>query len=423
MRPLRPLVKYATNRNGLVRLRMFHSEYSCRKLAPDKSRAFVSQQDKFNGILSALNEAALDDALWPAASALIDEACGVRGNALVMGRGHSQEDGEIFFARLCYRGEHLEDSQQSYFGNYYPIDERVPRLTHLQDSQLAAMADLYTEQERKTSATYNECLVSGGYQNGLNVRLDGPENSSIFWVLADSTRRGGWSSRQTSTIESVLPHLRHFVRVRHALLGAQALRATLSGLLDDARLGVIQLDRGGRIIETNDRAMGLLRAGRGLFEQNGYLSARAPADSTRLQGLVADALPRFGLQTSGGSMTVSRWPSRSRQGVHVLPIGDRQKHFGIGRAAVLVLVVEPGSPAQLDAELVGSALGLTATESRVAVALAMGRTVSDIAEERGITIHTVRFHVRGIQAKLGLSRQENLIRMVLSVGDVPGSVR
>ena len=73
--------------------------------------------------------------------------------------------------------------------------------------------------------------------------------------------------------------------------------------------------------------------------------------------------------------------------------------------------------------LVGSALGLTATESRVAVALAMGRTVSQIAEERGVTIHTVRFHVRGIQAKLGLSRQENLIRMVLSVGDVPGSVR
>ena len=383
----------------------------------------MSQQDKFNGILSSLNEAALDDALWPAASALIDEACGVRGNALVMGRGHSQEDGEIFYASFCYRGEQLEDWQQSYFSNYYPLDERVPRLARLRDSQLAAMADLYTEHERKTSETYNRALVRSGYQKGLNVRMDGPDGASIYWVLADSTRRGGWGSRQTSLIESVLPPLRHYLRVRHALRGEQVLSTTLTGLLDDARLGVIQLDRRGRIIETNDRALGLLRAGRGLFEQDGFLHARVPADSTRLQGLVADALPRFGVQTSGGSITVLRWPSRSRQVVHVLPVGDRQKDFGIGRTAVLVMVVEPGSPAQLDAELVGSALGLTARESRVAVALAMGKTINDIAEERDITIHTVRFHVKRIKAKLGLSRQANLIPVVLSVGDVPGSVR
>ena len=383
----------------------------------------MSQQDKFAGILSSLHEAALDDSLWPTASGRIDKACGMLGSTLVMGRGHSQVDGDIFFARVCRHGERNEDWERAYFDDYYPLDERVPRVTQLPDSRLVRVTDLYTEQERRTSATYNKLLPLGGYQNGLNVRLNGPEGSSIYWALADSTRRGGWGSRQIGMIESLLPHLRHFLQVRQALLGAQALRTTLSGLLDDARLGVIQLDRGGRIIETNDRALSLLRRGRGLFDQDGFLRARVPADDERLLGLLADALPRFGLPASGGSMTVLRWPARSRQVVHVLPVGDRQKHFGIGRAAVLVLVVEPGSPAQLDAELVGSALGLTATESRVAVALATGRTVSDIADERGVTIHTVRFHVRRIQAKLGLSRQEDLIRMVLSVGDVPGSVR
>ena len=383
----------------------------------------MNRQDKLAGVLSSLHEAALDDALWPVASGRIDEACGLRGNTLVMARGQSQVDLAILFARVCHHGERHEDWERTYFGDYYPLDERVPRLTQLRDSDLVRIGDLYTEHERRTSATYNESLPRAGYQNGLNVRLDGPQGASIYWVLADSTRRGGWGSRQIKVIGSLLPHLRHFVQVRHALGGAQALSTSLSGLLDDRQLGVIHLDRRGRITLTNDCARRLLRRGHGLFERDGYLRARAPADDTRLQGLVAHALPRFGQQGSGGWVTVSRWPSRLRQAIHAVPVDRRQKDFGIGHVAVLVLVVEPGSPVRLDAELVASVLGLTKTESQVAVALATGKTVSDIANEKGQKVSTARFHVKEIRTKLGLARQQDLIRLVLSLGDAAGSRR
>ena len=380
----------------------------------------MSHHDKYGEVLLSLHEAALDDALWPAASARIDEACGMLGSALVMGRGQSREEGQIFFSRICHNGQRFEEWEQWYFNNYYPQDERVPRALQLPDSHLVYMADLFTEDERRTSPTYNEALLVGGYQKGLVARLDGPEDSSIFWVLADSISRGGWGSRDIAMIESFFPHIRHFLRVRHALGGAQALNASLSRLLDDTRLGVIYLNRSGRIIDTNDRARDLLQDGPGLFEQEGFLRARLPADDRILEGLLAAALPRFGLQSTGGSMTVRRWPSRSRQSVHVLPIGDRLNSFGIGYVAALVLVVEPGRQAHLDVDLVASALGLTATESQVAVALAMGKSVTDIANEKGQKVSTVRFHVKRIHNKMGLSRQMDLIRLVLSLGDAPG---
>ena len=380
----------------------------------------MSHHDKFGEVLLSLHEAALDDALWPAASGRIDEACGMLGNALVVGRGRSQEDGQVFFSRICYRGERTEEWEQRYFNDYYPQDERVPRVTQLPDSHLVHMNELFTEDERRTSATYNEALLVGAYQNGLAVRLDGPEGCSIFWTLADSTRRGGWGSRQISMIESFLPHIRHFLQVRYALGGAQALSASLAGLLEDTRLGVIYLNRRGRIIDTNDRARDLLQHGPGMFEQDGFLRARAPADDACLEGLLAEALPRFGLRSTGGTMTVMRWPSRSRQVVHVLPVSDRLNDFGIGHVAALVLVVEPDRVANLDGELVASALGLTATESEVAVALAMGKSVTDIAIEKGQKVSTARFHVKRIHTKLGLSRQMDLIRLVLSLGDAPG---
>ena len=383
----------------------------------------MSKHDKLAGILSSLHEAALDDSLWPVASGRIDEACGIRGNTLVIARGYSQVDIKIFFARVCHLGDRNDDWEQTYFTDYYPLDERVPRVTRLPDSRLVHVAHLYTKQERKTSATYNKALPLAGYQNGLNVRLDGPEGTSIFWALADSTRAGSWGSRQIKMIESLLPHLRHFVRVRRALGSAQAFNTSLAELLGHARLGVIQLDRVGRILEMNNRARGLLQVGHGVFERDGFLRARVPADDSHLQGLLADAMPRFGLGGTGNSMTILGWPSRSRQAVHVLPIGEHQSDFGMGRVRMLVVVVEPGRPARLDAELVASALGLTVTESQVAVALAMGKTVSQIAEEKGVKASTVQSHIRRIHAKLGLSCQEDLIRLVLSLGDAPGPGR
>lgn len=73
----------------------------------------MSLHDIFNGILSSLNEAALDDSLWPLVSGRIDDACRMRGNALIMARGHSQADGEIFFARICRHGERNEECERS----------------------------------------------------------------------------------------------------------------------------------------------------------------------------------------------------------------------------------------------------------------------------------------------------------------------
>ena len=68
----------------------------------------MSQLDIFNRILSSMNQAMLDDAHWPAASALIDDACGMTGNELVIAQG-SGDDARVLFARFYQRGERRQD--------------------------------------------------------------------------------------------------------------------------------------------------------------------------------------------------------------------------------------------------------------------------------------------------------------------------
>ena len=283
----------------------------------------MSQQDALNRIVGALHDAALDESRWPAASALIDEACRMKGNMLVFGDGQ-RHDAAILMARFCYRGQRDEAGEREYFRDYYPRDERVPRVRQLPDSRLVHVRSLYTEQEAKRSAAYNEALPRSHTRNSLHVRLDGPDGARIVWVLADPIGGREWSPAQTGLIRRLLPHIRQYVRVRHALAEADALGESLAALLDNARSAVIQLDRRGAIVAANDGARALLRRGDGLCDRNGSLRARAPAEDAALQRLLARALPRFGGQGAGGSMTVTRGPDLPRLVLHLSPVEDER---------------------------------------------------------------------------------------------------
>ena len=381
----------------------------------------MSQQDALDRIVGALHDAALDESRWPAASALIDEACRTKGNMLVFGDGQRLDDGAILMARFCYRGQRDEAGEREYFRDYYARDERVPRIRQLPHGRLVHVRSLYTAQEMKRSAAYNEALPRSHTRNSLHVRMDGPDGARIAWVLADPVGGAEWSPAQTGLIRRLLPHVRQFVQVRHALADAGALGASLGALLDHSASGVIQLDRQGRIVEANDVARALLRRGDGLCDRSGSLHARAPADDAALQRLLARALPRFGAPGAAGSMTLARTFDLPRLVLHLSPVEDRATDIRARRVAALVLIAGAGGGERIDPALAEAALGLTPAESRVAVWLAEGRTVRDIARTLGRTENTVRWHTKNIFNKLGIRRQVELVQLVLALAGLPES--
>ncbi len=374
----------------------------------------MSKQDAFDRILASLHEAALDAAQWPATSALIDEACGSQGNTMIVAGG-PKDDSRVAFVGLYYRGERDVALEREYLSVYYPIDESVPRFGQLPDSHLVHSSALYTAEELRTSRAYNEALPRSSYQDGVRARLDGPAGSGIAWSWADPVTRGGWGSDQLALMKGLLPHIRQFVRVRQALGGAEALNASLATLLDNTGIGVLHLDQWGRLLAANDRARTLLRRGDGLVDWGGLLQARLPADTDQLGQLMAQALPAAGGPALSGSMLIRRPSGLPQLAVHVIPVGDRHWAYGARQVAVLVLIVEPGGRARIDPTVVAAVLGLTPAESRVAAALAEGASVRDIAQATGRQANSVRFLLKQIYRKQGLSGQAALVRLVLSL--------
>lgn len=205
---------------------------------------------------------------------------------------------------------------------------------------------------------------------------------------------------------------------RPILVSAHTLGTSLTGLLANAMVGAIFLDRRGTIVQANPRARKILRQGKALSDRDGVLHARSATDDVRLGSLLERALAVRGREAASGSMTLERSPLLPRLVVHVNPVGVHRVHrleIGARNAAALVLIVDPGSSPNIDADLVAETFGLTRAESHVAAALAEGSTVREIAETTFRAESTVRWLVKQIHTKLGISRQADLVRLVLSM--------
>ena len=377
----------------------------------------MSDQDAFERTLAAIHDAMLDDTRWPAASALIDEACGLTGNSLLIREG-PEDDVRLFCVGTYRRGKRREDLARDYIENYHRTDERVPRFRQLPHGRLVHIRSLYTAEELKTSPAYNEMLRRAGMQDSLNARLDGPDGSHIAWSPDNPVDANGWGSSRTAMVAALLPHIRQFVRVRHALVRAEAQNTTVTALLDNPRIGVVHLDRRGRIMAANDRARSVLGHGDGLSDRNGMLRARAAADQVRLDRLVGDALPVPGATPVSGAMLLHRSPVLPPFAVHVKPMGVPQPDYGARHVAALMLIVEPGRRHRVDPNLVARTLKLTPAETRVAVWLAEGRSVRDMADATGHSEGTMYWHLKKIYRKHSISRQADLAQFVLSLAEL-----
>ena len=385
--------------------------------------------DAFDRVIASIHDAMLDDSRWRDSSALIDEACGTKGNHLVIvdrhARGPDRGLPEWLFDECYFRGEPRPEFGREYVDDFFPHDERVPRLMQLPDRRVTHVSDLYSERELKTSATYNDFLRRTECQSSLHVRMNGPDGLDVILVFADPIDAAGWSSGRIETLERLVSHIRQFVRVRHALVSADGLAASLADLLERTNFGVIYLDQRGMIVNANSNARAVLREGDGLSDRGGFLRARLAADDAKLGTLMRDALPRRGRQPASGSMTVERSSLLPRLVLHVQPVTGRhlESAHSLGSAApsvaALVLVVDPGSRTRIDAGIVAETLHLTRAESQVAVALAEGSTVRDIARATHRQVSSVKWLAKQIHAKCGITRRAELVHTVISAATPP----
>ncbi|MGH8142862.1 MAG: helix-turn-helix transcriptional regulator [Steroidobacteraceae bacterium] len=200
-------------------------------------------------------------------------------------------------------------------------------------------------------------------------------------------------------------------QLRSAAYTARAQRAEAT--LDAIAAAALIVSGTGRLAHRNRAAGALLDRQDGLLLRDSHLCATDPLVQWKLQGLIAAGAGARGRSPAGAVLGVPRPSGKHLLQVAVLPLSP-----GEGPSAqVLVLVGDPEETGRVPAEALAALYGLTAAETHIANALLLGRSIAQIAGERGVTAGTLRGQIKSIFRKTNTHRQSELIRLLLSVPD------
>jgi len=214
--------------------------------------------------------------------------------------------------------------------------------------------------------------------------------------------------------ENTVP--RHLAESAPAQLHQQAeLGMAALELID---LGVFGVDGHGRLYYANHAARELARAAEVLAIRAGRLRCvgswnRACFEQVLARVAIEKHSASLRLQGSGAV------PESVIVMTRACSLSGATQIVGDAPDRVLVIVDQPERRRLPDAGQLRELFELTAAESRVARALAMGLSLEGYAAAHGLQLSTARSQLRAVLRKTGCNRQQTLIRLLVGIPAAP----
>jgi DNA-binding CsgD family transcriptional regulator len=289
-------------------------------------------------------------------------------------------------------------------------------LLHGRDRALAADRHM-SRAEWQHGRFYNEFLRPNGLGDvthcvGTIVTLaDG--GFGAFGIQRDA-KRGDFGVAGERLIEQFIPHLKRLMLMRARLSKAERGAQMTSAMFDHLALGVLLLSEDSCVRYANEAATTLLRKGDGLTWSFGeHIGAESRTETTTLRAHVA----RAAAGSHSGAVLVQRSSGAVALQVLVAPFrppgGEWTRH-------ALVLVHDPAIEPQGLASTLMQLFDLSAGEARVTVALAEGKSLTDIAQQHGVQVSTVQTQLKRALDKTGQRRQSGLVKVASRAPSVRG---
>lgn len=302
----------------------------------------------------------------------------------------------------------------SYEAHYGRIVPKLDRWLGLPLGRVAHVWDIMTEEELLRSEYYNDWLRPQEDARQAAIAVLQRDPGRMFLITTQVERRVADKvmSPVMQAMRSLYPLMRHALEINRMMMGLRLDSALLRLGMEPDGAAVVLLGPRAGILFANARAEALLAEGR-VIHADPFGRLRF-ADGHAAIRLASALDPRVGGR--GVSFQITG-PGRS-QDVRLM----RLEPEAVERIEVpmltgspkpmLLLVLRPASGAVDEARRIAERLKLTRAEAEVALSIAGGATLAEVAASRGVSIHTVREQVKAALGKTGSRRQADLVRAV-----------
>lgn len=271
-------------------------------------------------------------------------------------------------------------------------------------------SDLVAPAAFRSSAFYRDFCQPAGFEYALCLPLRGPAQCSAWLYAVRSADASDFSAEELAWCEALAPHFERALRLFARIGTLQYERTTLELAIQPLHIGAIVLDRRGAVLSINRSAQAILDANDVLSLHNGKLRfastalrARFAAALATLTGEAAPAVEAISIPRTG----------RPPLGLLARPFPGYFQFMLEPRPAVLLYLSDPDAGHVAPEAFLQSLFGLTRSEARLTTLLVDGLKLADAAAAMAITEGSARIYCKRIFAKTGVSRQTELIKMVL----------
>jgi DNA-binding CsgD family transcriptional regulator len=255
------------------------------------------------------------------------------------------------------------------------------------------------------------------YKSGIAVQANGATslsyadgNVAVLSAFLGAYDRPNFSSSEKLMLTELLPHMQKSSALLFKTKALQNQALNHQFILDAIGDAAIALNSNGSVCVSNREGERLLQAGRFFGQASHRLIAKGP------QAFAFAALLHR-VQTSGIAESLClHCPSFKMPAyVTVSKLPQRDTADSFYGAALLLIIGQPDKQRIASAQQLSQVFRLSAAEARVAHAFAHGQTLEETAKNQGVKITTVKSQMASIHEKLGISRQTDLVRLIMAV--------
>jgi DNA-binding CsgD family transcriptional regulator/PAS domain-containing protein len=294
--------------------------------------------------------------------------------------------------------------------NVWTQDERLHA-----EGQVVNSTELFCEDQLLHTEWYGDWLRPQGLFYSFAAVVEKRHQRSFNLTALRTRQRGPYSPSEIERLRALMPHLQTAFALHRRLHRAEALAHASLAVVDQLPMGVVLLGEQSQVLHANPRARALIQE-TGLLQLHAQdrLSATRPADDAHLQHTMRLAVSTgMGLPLSAGAALRLHGVSGQQLQVLVTPLPRGSEPFGAHAAGAVFLSDAHVRLAGLEGML-RNFYRLTPAEAQLAQALVNGWSPQEYADQHSLSIHTVRSQFKSAAGKLGVSRQADLVRTILT---------
>lgn len=361
----------------------------------------------YSELLSTLYVAPLDETQW---QLFLTQLCEFTHSTVAMFLRSDSTLGNRMLASggmpIATEADHTYDMAHSFTDQLREAFLRNPRIGVIEGEDLLAHGQWVKPGASRTVAP------PFGIEHMTCVLLSISSGAHDLISLWRGPERPVLEQEYKELLTMLVPHLQNALKIRQTVAVAEDRARNAEAMLDVTAAASILLDEAGRILHMNEEAQQIALAQDGLCVRGGQIMPTDRSRRAEFGALVAacSAADLGHPVHSGGALALSRSSHDRPLQLLITPVRlTGEQHSAV---RVLVLITDPDRAVNFPDTVLRQIYGLTPAETEIANALLTGCSLEEIAQQRKVSVATVRSQMKALMSKTDTQRQGDLVRLL-----------